>query len=230
MGFWGELVSGKGLNHSSVFERYTESTRRAIYFARLEALRRGDAAITVADLLAGLSLDEGTRAERIGSLKQNAYYLRWLAALPPLPALPAYADGDLPEVEALTGAALDACLAESRAQLDPEARRAFGYAILEADRDRNYWIDSDHLLRGLLRFPNRAHFAVLKTELNLGKARRASRLDREKFLPQENPNRKVVQYLIRKWTALLAPPAISLVCYLYILIEGIGLTATPLAR
>ena len=56
------------------------------------------------------------------------------------------------------------------------------------------------------------------------------RVPRQEFVPEENPNLKVVQYLLRKWTALLVPPILSLACYLYILFEGIGLTATPLAH
>jgi hypothetical protein len=220
---WGELVTGKRVSHPSVFERYTEATRRAIYFARLEALRRGESIITVADLLAGLSVDEDTRAERVGSLKANASYLRWLLALP---ALPAFTAGAV----ASSNPDLALSLEENRAQLDDEAKRALAYTILEADRDRNYWIDSDHLLRGLLRFPNKADFALLKTEINLRSARKASTRDREEHLPEENPNLKVVQYLVRKWVALLVPPILSLACYLYILLEGIGLTTSPIAR
>jgi hypothetical protein len=216
---FGEVVTGKKVSHPSGFERYTEPARRAVYFARLEALRRGDSAITVADLLAGLSVDEDTRAERIGSLKANAFYLRWLVGLPALPAQTEATPAD-------TGIDLDT----SRAELDPDSKRALAYAVVEADRDRSYWIDTDHLLRGLLRFPNKADFALLKTEVSLKAARRASRADREEFLPQESPNRRVMQYLIRKWAALLVPPVLGLACYLYILIEGFGLTASPLAR
>lgn len=223
MGILADLVTGGSASHPTVLERYSEATRRAIYFARMEAIRRGAPAITVSDLLAGLSVDENTRAERVGSLKTNALYLRWLLGLPPLPAqsVPASA---APVTE------WDLNLVANPACLDEDARRAMGYAILEADRDRNYWIDSDHLLRGLLRFPNKADFALLKTEISLTSARHASTLDREEFVPEENPNLKVVQYLLRKWAALLVPPILSLACYLYILFEGIGLTASPLAH
>jgi len=214
MGSFGDLVTGKSVSHPKVFERYTVATRRAIDFAGQESLRRGASAITVADLLAGLSVDEDSRAERVGSLKANAFYLRWLVGLPALPSL-----------EADT-ANQDPC----RLELDPEAKRAVAFAILEADRDRNYWIDSDHLLRGVLRFPNRADFALLKTELTLQSARQASRVDRERHFPDENPNMKVVQYLVRKYIALLVPPVLSLACYLYILFQGFEMTFSPLAR
>ena len=74
-------------------------------------------------------------------------------------------------------------------------------------------------MRGILRFPNQADFALLKTELTLRTARLRSLRDREEFLPQENPSLKVVQYLIRKHLALWGPPILSLACYLYILIQ-----------
>lgn len=211
----GDLLTGDGNSHPSVFERLTESSRRAIDFARQEAAHRGDKVISTADLLAGLSVDENTRAERVASLKLNAFYLRWLTGLPALPER-AIASSHSAET--------------THVEFDAEAKRAFAFAVHEADRDREYWIDSDHLLRGLLRFPNKAHFAVLKTELNLDAARAASRLDREDNPPEQSSNVKVVKYLFRKYTALLVPPILSLACYLYILLQGIGLTASPLAR
>jgi hypothetical protein len=207
------ILSGKVASNQTLVERYTDATRRAINFARLEACHRGDRAITVADLLAGLSVDEGTRAERVGSLKANASYLRWLSGLPALPAHIWWEDGE-----------------GGQPEFDLEARRALAFAVMEADRDREYWIDSDHLLRGLLRFPNKAHFAVLKTELNLKSARIASRRDREEYLPEETPNFKVVKYLLRKHLALWLPPLVSLVCYLYILLQGFGLQLAPLTK
>jgi ATP-dependent Clp protease ATP-binding subunit ClpA len=190
-----------------VAERYTEPTLRALQFASQEAQLRGDAAISVSDLLAGLSYDEATRAERVGNLKANASYLRWLTTSPQLPPRSAAHE-------------------EIHPQLDSDAHKALSFAVLEADRDREYWIDSDHLLRGLLRFPNKADFALLKTELTLESARKKSRIDRETFLPDENPSLKVVQYLMRKHMTLWLPPAIGFACYLFILMQNINLT-TP---
>jgi hypothetical protein len=215
MGIWGDLLTGNGSSHPSVFERLTEASRRAIDYARQEAGRRGETRVSAEDLLAGLGLDENTRAERVASLKSGAFYLRWLTGLPALPMR-----------EAGKTNAMDGIQVE----FDAEAKRAFAFAVLEADRDREYWIDSDHLLRGLLRFPNKAHFAVLKTEINLDSARAGSRRDREDFPAQESSNVKVVKYLVRKYVALLVPPILSLACYLYILLQGIGLTASPMAR
>lgn len=206
------ILTGKVASSQSLYERYTEATRRALQFAREEADHRGSSEIGVADILAGLSVDEETRAERIGALKANAFYLRWLSGLPALPAREVVSTSfQTPE-------------------FDLEARRALAFAVMEADRDREYRIDSDHLLRGIMRFGNKAHFAILKTELNLNAARIASRRDREIHLPEENPNMKVVKYLIRKHLALWLPPALSLVCYLYILFQGFGLELSTFAK
>jgi hypothetical protein len=207
--------AGKKDNSYSVSERYTEAARTAISHARCEALNRDSAAITVADLLAGLSQEVDTRAERIGSLKANAYYLRWLSGSPQLPS--PTVGGDCQDKA-------------NRLELDMDAKRALTFAVLEADRDREYWIDTDHLLRGLMRFPNKAHFAVLKTEMNLKAARVASRRDREEFLPEETPSLRVVEYLIRKHFASWISPVLSLACYLYILIQSMGPGVFSLAR
>ena len=207
------ILNGKSGNSQTFFERYTEASQRACDFARQQACDRGDTTVTVSDLLAGLSVDEGTRAERIGSLKANAFYLRWLSGLPALPSHFATRETRAEECEA---------------DFDPETKRALAFAVAEADRDREYWIDSDHLLRGLLRFPNKAHFAVLKTEFDLNSARIASRRDREEYLPEETPNLKVFKYLMRKYVVLWVPPVLSLACYLYILIQSLGLT--PLTK
>lgn len=209
-------LAAKKVSTYSVFERSTEAARQAIAHARCEAFSRDGGAITVADLLAGLSHNEDTRAERMASLKVNAFYLRWLAGSPALPA-------PMPKVD---------CNENKTAptELDAEARRALAFAVIEADRDREYWIDTDHLLRGLMRFANKAHFALLKTEFNLHDARLASRQDREEHLPEDTPSLKVIQYLVRKHIAVWVPPVLSMACYLYILIQAVGPELSPLAR
>jgi hypothetical protein len=206
--------SARNRGGQSVYDRYTEATRKAIFYARQEAEHRGDTVITVADLLAGLSVDENTRADRVASLKSNAFYLRWLLNLPALPARvwETYDEFD-----------------RSHLELDTDAKRAFAFALMEADRDDEYWIDTDHLLRGLMRFPNKAHFAVLKTELNLGDVRIASRQDRLEFKPEAAPDQKLLPHLLRKYAAIWAP-VLSVVCYLYILIQGFEMTLAPMAK
>lgn len=159
--------------HVSIAERYTEDTQRALIIAKQEALRRGESLATPSDLLAGLMEEEEHRAARIGSLKQNATYLRWLVELPQLPMQNESSVADVSSVE-----------------FNVESRQALDYMVQEADRDREYWIDTDHLLRGLLCFPNLADFAVLKTEVDLQSLRRGSRADRDQFPSATRPKRR----------------------------------------
>lgn len=209
------LFLGKKASDRSIYDRYTDAARNAITFARCEALRRGTHWISAADLLSGLSEEESTRAGRIGGLKKSAFYLRWLTGLPSLPSASA---GENSQDRTI------------HTEFDAEARKALAFAVAEADRDREYWIDSDHLLRGLMRFPNKAHFAILKTEIDLASARIASLKDREEFLPDQTPSFKVVQYLVLKHIALWIPSLLSLACYLYILMQSVGMELSPLAR
>jgi hypothetical protein len=220
-------LTGIEVSHPSVEERFTEAARKAIHFAGQESLHRGAFAISAVDLLAGLSVEENTRAERVAALKANAFYLRWLTGLP---ALPARSEESIePAVETTeVGPILQDLLPIP--ELDVEARRALGFAVIEADRDREYWIDSDHLLRGILRFPNRAHFAILKVEVDLRSARIASRADRHRFPTQHASRKKVFQYLFRKLLPLWVPTILSIACYLYILIEGSGTAASAVVR
>lgn len=160
--------------HMSI-ERYTENLQRVLMFAKQEALRRGQTLVTPADLLAGLMEEEEHRATRIGSLKQNATYLRWLVELPQLPMHTESLSADV-----------------NAAEFDTESLQALDHMVQEADRDREYWIDTDHLLRALLCFPNVAGFAVLKTELDLQTLRRASRADRDQFPSARRPQGKLL--------------------------------------
>jgi len=165
----------------------------------------------VADLLSGISVEEASRAARIGSLKDNAFYLRWLSGLPASPSAVAPDHDGHPD-------------------LTQEAKKALAYAQIEADRDREYWIDTDHLLRGLMRFPNTANFALLKTELSLQEIRKASRKDRKASPAHKTPRAKVVQYLVRKHVAIWVPPLLSAACYLYILLQSFGGSMLRFAR
>jgi ATP-dependent Clp protease ATP-binding subunit ClpA len=215
MGILEDLTAERYGAHSSVFERYTESAKRAIYYARAEALSRCDKVITVADILSGLGVEEGSRAERVASLKGSAFYLRWLSGLPQLPAV---------------NAGEDCKNQEHQPTLELDAKVALAYAVMEANRDHEYWIDSDHLLRGLLRFPNKAHFALLKTEISLKVARARSKRDRKEFRPKETPSLKAVRYMVRKHFAFWVPPILGLACYLYVLLQSFSIGMSPLAR
>ena len=64
--------------------------------------------------------------------------------------------------------------------LDREAKIALAHTAQEAAVDDSYFIDADHLLRGLLCFPNVASEALKTIPLDLSAAREASKTHRAK--------------------------------------------------
>lgn len=74
---------------------------------------------------------------------------------------------------------------------------ALAYAAQEADRDQQYWIDTDHLLLALLCFPNEASPALASIPLDLESARAASVRHREEFPPAPKPSSSTVRTLLR---------------------------------
>lgn len=141
----------------STFERYTDAAKRAIYFARLEANHRDADAITPEHILAGLTFESDSTLTGIAPLKELAVTLRAQMELPHLPStsLPYLRDRDIP--------------------LTPDGKKVLAYAVMEADRGWDYWIDCGHLLRGLLRFPNVAYHILEETGINLSSVRSASK-------------------------------------------------------
>ena len=150
-----------------MFERYTEQARRAVFFARFEAGVQHAEKITTAHLLLGLVREGGWRAEAITPLQANATQLRSLLELPVSANPPCRAD-------------LNRDL-----RLTDDAKRVLAYAAQEAGTDNSDDIDTDHLLRGILSFPNEAATALQSLSLDLASARFASRAHRAEF-----PNRR----------------------------------------
>jgi ATP-dependent Clp protease ATP-binding subunit ClpA len=140
-----------------VFKRYTEEAKRAIYFARTEALLREATAISPAHLLLGLSWGEDSLANEIAALKDR-----------------------LPELCARMGTPFRPCSiarfdSELQIPLDSGLKIALAYATKEADRE--WWdeqIDTDHLLRGLLSFNNVASDALIAVGVELDAVRSAA--------------------------------------------------------
>ena len=134
-----------------MYERYTESARRAVFFAVWHARLRESAEIESVDLLRGLMHDDNSRVNTVFGLRER---------------FPMY--GGCPSRFAS---------AEQVPKFDPvlikEAKRILAWAGREADALRDYWIDSEHLLLGILREPRcmAAQF-VAKTGITLQGARR----------------------------------------------------------
>jgi hypothetical protein len=72
--------------------------------------------------------------------------------------------------------------------LNDNSKKVLAYAFEEAEMDQEYWIDTDHLLRGLLRFPNEATTALESISRDLNKSREASKRIRTEF-PSKSPPR-----------------------------------------
>jgi ATP-dependent Clp protease ATP-binding subunit ClpA len=146
-----------------MFERYTEQAKRAIDNARTEAALRGAKHITPSHLLLGLSQDDGSRAAQIASLKGRLSDL-WTGAVNP----------DRPPTANQAGGL-------SNIPLHPETKMALVHAEKEANREWSQHIDTDHLLRGLLRFKNEASDALKSKGVHLADVRTAAKRHRIQF-------------------------------------------------
>jgi len=185
-----------------MFERYTDEAKRAIYFAHVEALHRNEQSISVKDLLLGLTWESQSLACEIGSLKENAVELRSLMGIPHLPStlLPYFRKAKIP--------------------LDGDGKKALAYAVEEANRERQWWIDSDHLLRGLMRFPNDAERALLTTNLQVEALRSASAQHRKKFPSPPSPKGARLKATLKKYWLRGLIVALLLVIFAYLKSQG----------
>jgi len=181
-----------------MFERYTDEAKKAIFFAHVEAVHRNEQSISVRDLLIGLTWESQSVACTIGSLKKNAVELQSSVSVPHLPitSLPYMRKADIP--------------------LDGDAKKAVAYAAKEADHDRQYWIDSDHLLRALLRFPNDAANALLSTGVQLQALRSASALHRKEFPLPPVPKGARLKTILRKYWLRGLIAALLLIIFAYL--------------
>lgn len=172
---------------ASVFPRYTESARRAVFFARWEAALRDDQLICPRHILAGLTWESESRVARLASLKSRAVKVHALLSLPHLPTKAVPEPGEPP--------------------LDNDAKKTLAYTVLEADRDWQYWIDTDHLLRGLLRFDNETTEALSAEGLTLEPLREASARDRREHAPKTAPLWGAIRLFARRskyvWIVIL---------------------------
>ena len=144
-----------------MFDRYTDPAKRIIFFARVEANHRLEQQISPADILMGIVRERDSRALRIAPLQENVLRLRYLVRIPHLPITSMPYPDTTREIP-----------------LDRSAKMVLGYASYEADREGQYWIDADHLLRALLRFENPAGEAVKDIGLELKTLRTAAAQDR----------------------------------------------------
>jgi hypothetical protein len=190
------------LSMGSTFERYADGAKSAIFLAHIEAIHRREKSISVGDLLVGLTHNSESRACKIAPLKEQAVMLRAFVGIPHLPSTPLpYQPG--PEIP-----------------LDNDAKKALAYALEEADRDRQYWIDSDHLLRGVLRFPNNAAEALLSANVHLDWLRSASVQNRKESPSAPTPKLDGLRRALSKYWAAALVGGILLAILAYLRSQG----------
>lgn len=136
-----------------MFERYTERARRSIFFARYEALRRDTSAIEPSDLLVGMTHDRHQPDCPFAFLYDRRDEFRGLCGYAPL-------DGEKPT--------------ERKLPLSEISKKVLVYVAQEADRDRRYGIDEEHLFRGLLLAGDATSALLLRLGYTLDAARTAS--------------------------------------------------------
>jgi ATP-dependent Clp protease ATP-binding subunit ClpC len=110
-----------------MFEHYTHESCKVIYFAREAALHAASAHIDSIHVLVGLLADTTSRANIVFRLREL-----------------------FPE-ETARQASLKQFPTPKNVPLSNVSKRIFAYAAEEANRLNHYWIDTDHLVLGILR-------------------------------------------------------------------------------
>jgi ATP-dependent Clp protease ATP-binding subunit ClpC len=110
-----------------MFERYTDDCKRAIFLAQQTALHSGAKAIDSNHLLIGLLITKGARANNIFRLQE---------------LLP-----DATPEMAFTRQGI----IKKTIPLSNDGKRVVAYTAGEANHLRDYWIDTEHLVLGILR-------------------------------------------------------------------------------
>jgi Clp amino terminal domain, pathogenicity island component len=187
-----------------MFLRYTDAAKRAIFFAHTEAMHRNEPSISTADILIGLTWEADSPPSSTSPLKELAVALRGAVGISHLPStsLPYRREGAIP--------------------LKPDAKKAVAFAAAEADRDGQFWIDSDHLLRGLLSFDNEAKKALLSAGIDFEAARAASLSYRQRFPAPPIPVWRLVRLWVRRYRFPLLFLGIIILLLLVVKLRGGG--------
>jgi ATP-dependent Clp protease ATP-binding subunit ClpC len=147
---------------AAMFERFTEEARRAVFFARYQASFQSAGEITAGHILIGVMREAESRSVAASFLKGHEANIRSALSIP--------SPSGKPQIDL-----------KRDIPLDRNAKMVLAYAIKEAELDESFYVLVDHLLFGLLRFPNEAADALQSISLDLAKARAASKLIRTKY-------------------------------------------------
>jgi ATP-dependent Clp protease ATP-binding subunit ClpC len=168
-----------------MFERYTESARRAVFFARYEAARREAHAISPVHLLLGIARELWAENCSINSLKDQ------------IPAMLTFVSGP-GESRLLKAPYKDAAI-----PLDRDSKKALAHAAMEAGANPRIPIDPYTLLLGLLRFPNEASSVLETMGINLQSARAEIELRRSLFPLTPVTFAAIAKGRLRVWKPIL---------------------------
>jgi ATP-dependent Clp protease ATP-binding subunit ClpA len=139
-----------------MFERYTESARRAVYFARLFAVVSDRSEITSVDFLCSLLYDSDSRVQAIFQLRDR---------------FPLY-NGCPCKYEKVPKPTISP-------QLTAQSKHILNWTCVEANELRDYWIDTEHMLLGILRAPQcDAAKYLMRAGLTLRHARKSIKQNR----------------------------------------------------
>jgi hypothetical protein len=177
-----------------MFERYTENARRAIYFARTEALARDSAEIATKDIVLGLTCKFYEEQSPFAMLNSRQEELRALMGMKPI--------GKMPEAKDIP--------------LSRDSKLALAYAAEEVNRDRQFSLEPHHLLRGIVRTGDATAVAVISLGWDLETLRTLSAKNRKLYPPKRPPLRRVLQRY-RKIILQIAIPLILLAALIFYL-------------
>jgi len=110
-----------------MFERYSAPSRRAIFYARAVAINAGETEIDSMHLLCGLIVDKSSQANSLFKLKK--LFPRELARIHRM----SWTHG------------------QKDLRLTDDCKRVLAFTAEEANQLDDYWIDTDHLVLGILR-------------------------------------------------------------------------------
>jgi ATP-dependent Clp protease ATP-binding subunit ClpA len=154
-----------------MFQRYTDETKKAIYFAAQLALYECAAVIDSNHLLRGLLTDTESRANTIFRLCE--LFPEDAAKQSPLKNQQLCNPCELTIKQTSRRSAFQKKkVAPNMIGLGGDGKRILAYAAREANQLRDYWIDTDHLVLGILREgENAAASRLQSTGLDLQSAR-----------------------------------------------------------
>jgi ATP-dependent Clp protease ATP-binding subunit ClpC len=135
-----------------MFERYTEKARRVIFFARYEASQCGSPYIEMEQMLLGLMREARPLFESLLSTQGSAKLEAEIRSAVAEPREKISTSVDLP--------------------LSNAARRTLAYAAEEAERFNHKYIDTVHLLHGLMLVPSPTADVLRKYGLEIEDLRR----------------------------------------------------------